>query len=68
MYKNNKKNKAISLLSSLLKRPISETYKLEDKDQHAIAKQQLREGNEISVGFILVLNVALSQKLVPVLE
>lgn len=43
MYKNNKKNKAISLLSSLLKRPISEAYKLEDKDQHAIAKQQLRE-------------------------
>ena len=43
LYKNGQKQKAISLLSSLLEQKISETNKLEDIEQHDIAKQQLKE-------------------------
>lgn len=43
LYKNGQKQKAISLLSSLLEQEISETNKLEDIEQHDIAKQQLKE-------------------------
>ena len=42
-YENGQKQKAISLLSSLLEQKISETNKLEDIEQHDIAKQQLKE-------------------------
>ena len=43
LYKNDEKDKAISLLSSLIEEPISESYKLEDLDQHEIGKKQLGE-------------------------
>ena len=41
LYANGKKEKAISLLTSLLGEKISESYKLEDLEQHDIAKKQL---------------------------
>jgi hypothetical protein len=43
LYKNGQKQKAISLLSSLVEQEISETNKLEDIEQHNIAKEQLKE-------------------------
>ena len=43
LYKNGQTQKAISLLSSLLEEEISESNKLEDIDQHDIAKEQLKE-------------------------
>ena len=43
LYTNDKKKKAISLLSSLLDEKISESYKLEDLEQHDIAKKQLED-------------------------
>ena len=42
-YTNDQKEKAISLLTSLLGQDISESYKLEDIDQHKIAKEQLND-------------------------
>ena len=43
LYKNGQVKKAISLLSSLLDENISKTYKLEDMDQHEIARGLLEE-------------------------
>ena len=43
LYANGKKEKAISLLTSLLGEEISESYKLEDLEQHDIAKKQLED-------------------------
>ena len=43
LYANDEKEKAISLLSSLLGEKISESYKLEDLEQHDIAKKQLED-------------------------
>jgi len=43
LHKNGQVKKAISLLSSLLNENISETYKLEDLDQHEIARGLLEE-------------------------
>ena len=43
LYKNGQEKKAISLLSSLLNENISKTYKLEDLDQHEIARGLLEE-------------------------
>ena len=43
LYKNGQVKKAISLLSSLLNENISKTYKLEDMDQHEIARGLLEE-------------------------
>tara|TARA_A100001011_G_C14066439_1_gene738356 strand:+ start:83 stop:850 length:768 start_codon:yes stop_codon:yes gene_type:complete len=43
LYKNGQEKKAISLLSSLLNENISKTYKLEDMDQHEIARGLLKE-------------------------
>ncbi len=41
LFANNKKDEAISLLQSLLKKDISQSNKLEDLDQHKIAKDLL---------------------------
>ena len=43
LHKNGQVKKAISLLSSLLSENISKTYKLEDMDQHEIARGLLEE-------------------------
>ena len=43
LYVNGKKEKAISMLNSLLGEKISESYKLEDLEQHDIAKKQLED-------------------------
>ena len=43
LYKNGQVKKAISLLSSLLDENISKTYKLEDMDQHKIARGLIEE-------------------------
>ena len=43
LHKNGQEKKAISLLSSLLDENISKTYKLEDMDQHEIARGLLKK-------------------------
>ena len=43
LHKNGQEKKAISLLSSLLNENISKAYKLEDMDQHEIARGLLEE-------------------------
>ena len=43
LYKNGQMQKAISMLSSLLEEEISKSNKLEDIDQHDIAKEQIKE-------------------------